>query len=146
MNGQSNISDTEITVMMHRAGLRPSVQRIAILSHIGNARRHPSADEIYRSLRPSLPSLSLTTVYNTLHSLTEKRLARVVEIEPGVTRYDLTAFRPHAHFRCLGCGCIVDVDMNLGAVSLPEGFSLESADVFYKGYCPACGGADSTQQ
>ena len=72
--------------MMHRAGMRPSVQRIAILSHIGNARTHPSAEEIYNVLKPSMPSLSRTTVYNTLHSLTENRLARVVEIETGLAR------------------------------------------------------------
>ena len=35
---------------MHNAGVRPSVQRIAVLSHIANLRRHPTADEIYTDL------------------------------------------------------------------------------------------------
>ncbi len=139
MKTNPTISDAEITLMMHRAGMRPSVQRIAILSHIGNARTHPSAEEIYNVLKPSMPSLSRTTVYNTLHSLTENRLARVVEIETGLARYDLSAFEPHAHFRCVCCGKIMDVEMNLGEIRLPEGCTLESADVFYKGYCKECG-------
>jgi len=33
----------------------------------------------------------------------------------------------------------MDVEMNLGEIRLPEGCTLESADVFYKGYCKECG-------
>ena len=91
-------------------------------------------------LKPSKTYLSRTKDYNNLHSLTENRLTRVVEIETGLARYDLSAFEPHAHFRCVCCGKIMDVEMNLGEIRLPEGCTLESADVFYKGYCKECGG------
>lgn len=58
------ISDNDIASMMHKAGVRPSVQRIAIMSFVGNSRLHPSAEEIYRHLHEAMPSLSRTTVYN----------------------------------------------------------------------------------
>ena len=103
------ISDNDIASMMHKAGVRPSVQRIAIMSFVGNSRLHPSAEEIYRHLHEAMPSLSRTTVYNSLHTLAQLSLIRELEIEPGMTRYDLAAQAPHAHFRCRKCGRIIDV-------------------------------------
>ena len=96
------ISDNDIASMMHKAGVRPSVQRIAIMSFVGNSRLHPSAEEIYRHLHEAMPSLSRTTVYNSLHTLAQLSLIRELEIEPGMTRYDLAVQAPHAHFRFWG--------------------------------------------
>ena len=42
------------------------MQRIAIMEYLMEHRTHPSADEIYTALSPSMPTLSKTTVYNTL--------------------------------------------------------------------------------
>ena len=46
--------------------IKPSMQRIAIMEYLMEHRTHPSADEIYTALSPSMPTLSKTTVYNTL--------------------------------------------------------------------------------
>ena len=44
-------TETRLVEMMHNAGVRPSVQRVAILSHIANLRKHPTADEIFNDLK-----------------------------------------------------------------------------------------------
>ena len=46
--------------------IKPSVQRIAIMQYLMEYPVHPSADDIYTALSPSMPTLSKTTVYNTL--------------------------------------------------------------------------------
>ena len=79
------LSPSRLTEMMHNAGVRPSVQRIAVLSHIANLRRHPTADEIYTDLVEEFPSMSRTTVYNSLHALTSGRLVKELEIAATVT-------------------------------------------------------------
>lgn len=132
------ISDNDIASMMHEAGVRPSVQRIAIMSYIGNSRRHPSADEIYRYLQAAMPTLSRTTVYNALHTLAELSLLRELEIESGMTRYDLAAQAPHAHFRCRECGRIFDLPLFSRLEESFPGYKVDSVDVFYKGLCPEC--------
>ncbi len=139
MNDHILLSDSRLTEMMHKAGIRPSVQRLAILSHIANKRMHPTADEIYMDLAPSYPSLSKTTVYNSLHVLVECGLVRELEIESGNRHYDLAPQPPHSHFICRHCGCIYDMEIP-PYLEKPatKGFTIDSIDVYFKGLCPNC--------
>lgn len=43
--------------------IKPSVQRIAIMQYLMDHHTHPTVDEIYTALAPSMPTLSKTTVY-----------------------------------------------------------------------------------
>lgn len=133
------LTDSQLTEMIHRAGVRPSVQRIAILSYISNSRRHPSADEIYNALSPRFPSLSLTTVYNSLHALSDARLIKELEIDSNNRRYDLAPQPEHSHFICRNCGRIFDMDMpSLMQSPQVSGFRIDTIDIYYKGVCPDC--------
>lgn len=139
MNDTILLTDSKLTEMMHQAGIRPSVQRIAVLSHIANKRKHPTADEIYADLAPQYPSLSRTTVYNSLHALVDGGLVRELEIESGNRRYDLAPQPPHSHFICRRCGRIYDMAFPAGVEnSTTPGFSIDSVDICFKGLCPEC--------
>lgn len=134
-------ADNELAEMMHKAGIRPSVQRIAILSSVFNTRRHPSADNIFSELSPRFPSLSRTTVYNSLHALCECGLVRELEIDGANMRYDMAPQKPHSHFICRRCGRIFDMTMPAGisaASGTHYGFRVDCVDVYYKGICPDC--------
>lgn len=125
--------------MLCKAGIRPSVQRIAVLSYVGNRKTHPTSDEIFTELSGRFPSLSRTTVYNSLHVLTEASLLRELEIEAGNKRYDLAPQPPHSHFICRSCGRIYDMAMPEGMqFTPPGGFSVDCVDVYVKGICPDC--------
>lgn len=133
------LSPSRLTEIMHNAGVRPSVQRIAVLSHIANLRRHPTADEIYTDLVEEFPSMSRTTVYNSLHALTSGRLVKELEIESGNRHYDFALQPPHGHFICRRCGRITDVEIPDGiGLSLMSGFRADSMDVYFKGICKDC--------
>lgn len=134
-----SITDSKLAEMMYASGIRPSVQRIAILSYIANARRHPTADEIYTELAPKFPSLSRTTVYNSLHTLVAASLVRELEIESGNRHYDLAPQPSHSHFICRKCGRIFDMAIPDGVCSAATpGFCIDSVDVYFKGLCPDC--------
>lgn len=136
---------SEIVAMIRSAGIQPSMQRMAVLELLASERCHPSAEEIYSRLLPSVPTLSRTTVYNTLHLMAEKNLVHEIEIEPGVTRYDLAARPPHGHFLCRGCGRIFDIELTVSPDDVPGEFVTDSVDVFCRGLCPECAAAGSAE-
>ena len=119
------------------AGLSPSIQRMAILQYLLEHRTHPTVDEIYSALIAEIPTLSRTTVHNTLRMFSELGLALSLTIEEKQMRYDGDV-HPHAHFRCQKCGKIMDVEMS--ALPVFEDVSIQITDmqVLIKGVCNEC--------
>ena len=72
--------------------IKPSMQRIAIMQYLMEHPIHPSADDIYTALSPSMPTLSKTTVYNTLKLFSEQGALREMsgrlEEMPGEEGYN----------------------------------------------------------
>jgi Fur family peroxide stress response transcriptional regulator len=119
-------------------GIRPSVQRLAIMHYLWNEKTHPSADEIFDSLRKQIPSLSKTTVYNTLKLFIDRGAATYVGIDDRNARFD-GIVEPHAHFRCKKCGKIIDLDFDVERF-LPKNFNgkIEETYFYLKGRCEDC--------
>ena len=116
--------------------VRPSVVRIGVLNYLLSNRTHPPADEIYKALEENIPTLSKTSVYNTLKLLSEKDIIKVIEIDPQQIRYDgYTGF--HGHFRCDNCSMIYDLDLKEPKED-PEGFFVKHKEVYYYGTCNKC--------
>ena len=61
--------------------IKPSVQRLAIMDYLLTHRTHPSIDEIYMALCNDIPTLSKTTVYNTLKLFVEHGAAQMLTID-----------------------------------------------------------------
>lgn len=117
-------------------GIKPSAQRIAVAGYLAKHLTHPTVDEIYSDLLHDYPTLSRTTVYNTVNLLAENGCLTTLDVDSLGTRYDFNA-SPHAHFVCDECGAIHDIP--LGPLpSLPEGFEATSIALNYRGLCPAC--------
>lgn len=141
MQRVDRLTESQLASVIHSAGMRPSVQRIAILGYIANDRLHPTADEIHAHLLPKYPSLSPTTVYNTLHAMIAVGLVREIEIDGIIRRYDVAQRlrQPHSHFKCVGCGRIFDMVLPSGLDAAAEpGFQVDSVDLYFKGVCPDC--------
>ncbi len=125
--------------ILRRAEVRPSVHRLAVLEYVANHKTHPTADEVYGFVAVNFPSVSRTTVYNSLHTLVESGILRELEIESASTRYDLALQIPHSHFRCKRCGKIFDMSLPRGLdESVVPGFVVEATDLFFAGLCPDC--------
>ena len=132
------------------SGLRRTKQREAVVRAFAGDDTHPTAQELYDRLRPSQPSLSFATVYNTLDALAHAGLTHVLRIG-NAARFDPDV-SPHHHAVCSQCHLIVDLpaggeDAVLAppAVSLPgapggppPGFRVVRVERIYRGLCGPC--------
>lgn len=122
-------------------GIKPSVQRLAVMGYLLAHRTHPTVDEIYNALTAEIPTLSKTTVYNTLRLLVEHGAASQLTIDERNVCFDAET-APHAHFLCTHCGHVYDVPLRAADLSteaeIPEGFSTASAALYYRGTCKVC--------
>ena len=122
-------------------GIKPSLQRMAVMTYLIEHRTHPTADEIYTALHPSIPTLSKTTVYNTLKLLTEKGAALQLTIDERNCCFDADT-SPHAHFLCTRCGRVYDMKLNqaelIKCACVPDNFQTEDAQLYLRGCCPRC--------
>ncbi|QGU00231.1 Peroxide stress regulator [Candidatus Syntrophocurvum alkaliphilum] len=117
-------------------GIKPSYQRIKILEFLLNNRIHPNVDQIYKELVSELPTLSKTTVYNTLNLFIEKGLVQMLTIEENETRYDIDT-SVHGHFKCNNCEEIYDFSVSLSTDELKD-FKIKEKYVYFKGVCKDC--------
>jgi Fur family peroxide stress response transcriptional regulator len=102
-------SDAAIIEALRKKGYKATSQRIAICRFALRGRDHPTAQRIYREVKPVHPTVSLATVYKTLHVLKGLRLVQELAFVEGETRFD-SYMKPHANLVCRGCGSISDVD------------------------------------
>ena len=130
----------EIVSQLQEAGFKPSLQRIAILEYLRTHFTHPTVDEIYEALSPSMPTLSKTTIYNTLRSFSQSGLALSLRLDEKTVHYDGDT-APHAHFICKDCGKIIDVTItNTDMLHIPTlcGADVQAVEISYYGQCNTC--------
>ncbi|ALS29595.1 peroxide-responsive transcriptional repressor PerR [Paenibacillus cisolokensis] len=123
-------------------GVRMTPQRHAILSYLMNSMTHPTADEIYKALSPSFPSMSVATIYNNLRLFVEAGLVRELTYGDDSSRFDAD-LSDHYHAICKSCGQIVDFDYPPlleveRAASRETGFLVEGHRMEIYGLCSNC--------
>jgi len=120
-------------------GIHPSYQRLRIYEYLAQNNSHPTVDIIYNSLLREIPTLSKTTVYNTLNLFYEKGIVRGLTIDENEIRYDANT-RPHAHFKCVRCGRIFDIeiDSTFFANSFVCHHKVNERQLYLKGTCSDC--------
>jgi len=120
-------------------GVRPSQQRLKIFKYLDDHRIHPTADSIFEGLRVELPTISKTTIYNTLRLFIENGLASDLTISGYDVRYDAET-KPHSHFLCKQCGQVQDIEQ----VKCPHikrevsGNQVDEVHLYFKGICKKC--------
>ncbi|WP_159798669.1 Fur family transcriptional regulator [Puerhibacterium puerhi] len=127
------------------AGLRVTAGRVAVLEAVAGV-PHATADDVVRTVREALGSVSVQAVYDALHALTEARLLRRIEPAGHPARYERRVGDNHHHVVCRSCGVVADVDCTVGHApcltpSSDHGFVIDLAEVTYWGLCPQCAAA-----
>ena len=119
--------------------LQPSHQRLKILEYLDCHQGHPFADEIYHDLHEEMPTISKSTVYNTLKTYVDAGILREITIDNDKIRYEYNR-KNHGHFQCERCGCVYDFTIDIDGV--PENelheFEIKTRDVYFKGVCKTC--------
>lgn len=120
-------------------GIKPSFQRIKVFNYLLKYRNHPTVDMIYQELVNEIPTLSKTTVYNTLKLFVDKGITLLITIEEGQARFDADTSL-HGHFKCEQCNLVYDFDIQFENMKITEieNFQINENHVYFKGICKDC--------
>lgn len=119
--------------------IKPSHHRMRVFQYLLEHKNHPTVDMIFRDLVEEIPTLSKTTLYNTLNLFVERGIVNMVNIEENESRYD-PDISLHAHFKCAYCSQIYDIHLEVSGLELSglEQFEVSESHVYFKGICPIC--------
>ncbi|SIS51834.1 Fur family transcriptional regulator [Alicyclobacillus vulcanalis] len=127
--------------LLKEAGLRVTPQREAILTFLLEYDGHATVDDIYSSLQSRFPSMSVSTVYNTVKQLSQVGLVKEIGVGDGASRFDMNV-EPHHHLICVRCGALYDFyleePIRLSVPPEAQGFEIEDYHVEVRGVCPKC--------
>lgn len=129
----------ELRDILSEKGVKPSFHRMRILEYLIEKKSHPTADMIFRDISGEIPTLSKTTIYNTLTKFIEMGIAQSITIEDNEVKYDATV-DDHAHFKCTKCGNIYDINMDTKIISIKtlSGHLVNERHLYFKGICKPC--------
>lgn len=135
----------DLKALLHKAGLRSTTARIAVLRQLRAAIVPLSHAELAKELVPT--GLDRATVYRNLMDLAEANLAARVEVGDHVWRYELRRREhehdiEHPHFVCVDCGrvqCLTQVKFEITPKPGTKASSISSlTEVLLKGHCGEC--------
>ena len=114
-------------------------QRLEILKYLNEHHTHPNVEEIYSELKKKHPSLSRTTVYNSLEILKKNKIVQSLTISGSELRYDIEEGLHH-HFLCKKCGAILDISITCPNMdrTLDGGHRVEEVQGYFKGIFKNC--------
>lgn len=123
------------------ASVKHSRQRDAVLAELQSRMDHPTAEELYFSLKNEMPNLSLSTVYRNLNMLVSDGVIKKISLG-NADRYD-GCNTLHYHFLCLKCGKVNDIDMppfdNINQnVQKYAKEQILSHEILFSGVCKEC--------
>lgn len=129
----------DLSAELKNRKVRPSYQRIKVLEYLNKNQCHPTVDQIFKDLQSEIPTLSKSTIYNTLNLFLKSGLIRVINIEDNETRYDIIT-KNHGHFKCESCGKIFNFRIDFDSFKTEElsGFKIIDKNLYFKGICPKC--------
>ncbi len=129
----------KLSTALASKNIRPSFQRIKVLEYLIENPCHPTVEQIFTDLQSIIPTLSKTTVYNTLNIFHKAGLVRVLKIEDNETRYDII-IETHGHFKCEECGTISNFNIDIDSIETDglSGFKVNDRNIYFKGVCPKC--------
>ena len=120
---------------LRECGIQPTPQRVAVAEFVLQTDTHPTADEVWATVRRRCPTLSRATVYNTLNLFAEKGLLKLQPLKDGVIVFDAHV-EPHHHLIDDETGKVFDVPWNavkISGAATVDGFEVREYQVVMRG-------------
>lgn len=140
-----SMSDTryfELIAALKEREFRLTPQRLELVRLIAASEGHPSAVQLFSSIKHKFPTMSHATVYKTLSLL--KEMGQVLEIDlHGDSHFDGNRPEPHPHLICIQCKKIIDGEANFEQSAIRKleqasGFKILRSQIMFYGLCPDC--------
>ncbi|HVC14723.1 MAG TPA: transcriptional repressor [Acidimicrobiales bacterium] len=131
-----------LTELFRANGRNVTPQRQCIFRALQGDETHPTAERVHDVVRSQMETISLKTVYQTLHDLAELGEVATLDLGTGAVRFDPNVETPHHHLVCRTCGKVRDVFVELPPIELPtnltQGYDVERREVVFRGLCDSC--------
>ena len=130
------LNEENISEFLKANSIKPSYQRLKIYQYLIDKKNHPSVDMIFKELVHKIPTLSRTTVYNTLKLFIEKNITSLLTIKENEARFDADVSL-HGHFLCTKCGTIYDIaiDKEFLKHEIFSHANINEHHIYFKGEC-----------
>lgn len=133
--------ETELRRALEASGQRFTNQRLVVYEHLArlqNQGEHPTAEDVFRGVRPEMPAISLATVYKSLEVLEQCGLIQKMNFGDHRARYDFRVDQHH-HARDVISGRIIDIEGEcdpkfLSGLKKPKGFKVVRCHIELEGY------------
>lgn len=114
--------------------LKASSARLLLMKKLSEPQGHYSAEDLFQSLKDTLPGLSLATVYKNLEDLRAAGILRMVALPDQVRQYE---WERGDHLHLVEGKSLTDLEdtdlfqeiKNLIAQKIGSGFEIENIDV-----------------
>ena len=131
----------ELADAFRSSGRKLTPQRERIFRVLHDNPTHPTAEAVHARVVADLPTVSLRTVYATLHELTEMGELVQLDLGTGSSRFDPNVSEHH-HLVCDACGLVQDIDLDVPRFALDadaaRGFRVDATEIVLRGRCPSC--------
>ena len=127
----------ELTQRFRARGLKVTPQREAVFRALVDNVDHPTAESVHAAVTAVMPSVSLRTVYQVLNDLASMGEINALDLGLGAARFDPNV-DTHHHLVCVECGKVRDVYVEPVAVPAGVGFTVDRAEVVFRGRCDGC--------
>mgnify|MGYP000892063690 CR=1 FL=1 len=113
------------------SGLKATLPRIKILEVFQQtARRHMTAEDVYKSLLAEGADIGLATVYRVLMQFEQAGLLTRSNFESGKSVFELNQGQHHDHLVCLDCGRVEEffdpeIEQRQRTIAVTRGFELQ---------------------
>ena len=128
--------------ILREHGIQPTPQRIAVAESALWTTTHPTADDVWTSVKRKHRTVSRATISNALNLLVDKGLLGTHILTDGTTVFDPNMAQHH-HFICVECGSVrdfcsarsdkLDVGQEVGEIG-----SIHVTQIQLRGVCNSC--------
>jgi Fe2+ or Zn2+ uptake regulation protein len=132
----------ELSALFRARGRKVTAQRRCIFRVLHGDVTHPTAEAVHARARAEMETISLKTVYQTLHDLADLGEIAALDLGTGTARFDPNVEGAHHHLVCTCCGKVRDLHADFRDLAVPEGadegFEVGEAEVVFRGLCASC--------
>src|SRR3546814_9818047 len=117
-------SPSDLADAFRSSGRKLTPQRERIFRVLHENPTHPTAEAVHAEVVADMPSVSLRTVYATLHDLADMGELVQLDLGTGSCRFDPNV-SDHHHLVCDACGRVQDIDLAVPPFELDAARSEE---------------------
>jgi Fur family ferric uptake transcriptional regulator len=129
---------------LKNTGLKATLPRLKILEIFQKAaRRHMTAEDVFRVLLEERSDIGLATVYRVLTQFEQAGILIRSNFESGKAVYELNEGQHHDHFVCTSCGKVEEfydpeIEKRQQIIAMAKGWMVHDHTMSLYGQCADC--------